>query len=1143
MWKKRRVLTCTLLFLSIICSNRSDAACDGRSPPLLNDITVREPTYYSDYWTDGEGILLNDRELDAKWYSAVFNGRQYLMTDSKNVPLLSSCNTLYPYYLKDEHPSLDDLNDIGIEREACMVSLEETCGTTVNVRIRKCDKEIQYYLKPTIIYSAYCFGAGAVINDTAVPPPSDVNLGSIYTAPEIRFSETPVTNGRFKVKYVPFIQFRCIFSNSSDYFYNVQWSIRGKSIASYGPSQNMDDLSLHEDTFKDYPLGYMVQCSVAVSAVKRGQQTEPKYSDKYYAGVKIYNSTVFLKKGSHIQIAISSTLPIGCTHPDNINVHCKDELRISNALKQKCQEETLANIVEDDDDSRTKCTEEIKTLYKGARWDPNTLFHFKIVTTDMDYEDNNTFGLKLQFSSDMAHTFWKNKALPNVRVIVQDNIDYQNKTCYSHGDPHIRTADGNYYSQQQVGSFILYHNEKYNIEIQETTQRCGSAACTCGVSIRAGRDIFMINRCGKINFLGFPQCDDGGILQVVRINERTYKVFTPIGTKITLSLMTRFINIDILMAPKDKYNLRGLCGYFDNKKSNDMVHRDRTTSTINVDYPYTDFVNSWRVQKEEVYSRKKRDLKSWASQNGIFCVCEEEKAERSAEALCSSMQYLECPMQDSITQTKCYIHSHRKRRSPASHEKEMDRLFALMQPVENHNIRKRNTNATVISEDQAKEKCSKKIKGSLAFTSYRDMTASEDPNAVISQCIFDIMATNDQSFADAHADSVNTIVKGMMNEVPTYVETNKKEVQVFLKNSCSSNCSDRGNCSDDGECICHQFYHGAICDIDERIPPIVTDIEGGGVCDTSDGGDCRCFYVRGDNFLESLKCKIVTSEISILGDEINVTIETFAGDFEDVFTGVCCIPEENVFSRDMFVREHDVSVSSDGVHYGENNTMYIFDSTCQKLESLATGRPSFKLKNGFCFIEHACIKNTYAFLSENDTCLSCNTTVSVTDWTETNLEICIPTTTTTSTKTTKSCTSTHATEMTTMHVDIPSTEGVENQTISESTSTSTEDFENQTLPVITSTSMDDVVNTTFTEAIPTTETKQTTAVMTTSKKRCKGKHFIRLKERKKKLSVRNKKRKKKIERLTEQVKRLKQFVERVKSNRKNINDQTTTQQP
>ncbi|XP_060602737.1 uncharacterized protein LOC132755831 [Ruditapes philippinarum] len=934
-----------------------------------------------------------------------------------------------------------------------------------------------------------------------------IEVDSPSVVPELRFIETPLTKGPFKILYQPYIQFRCVFSNSSKYFYSVHWIIDGREIATLGPSQDIDELTLREENFRDIPLGYTVQCSVTVSAAKLGQQTQTQYSDNFYAGVKVYNSTVFLKKGSHTQISVSSTLPIGCSHFDNVHKFCKDELRISDAADISCLQETVTNIVETDS---TKCTEYIKTLYKGATWDPDKLYHFKIVTSDIDYEDKSTFNLNLKFSGDMKHTFWKNKILPDVRVVVIENEDYKDKVCYSHIDPHMRTADGYHYEQQQEGNFILYYNQQYNIEVQETTKSCwGRATCACGVSVRAGKDVFIINRCGKTNFLGFSQCDDGGILQVVRNTDREYTVYTPIGTKVTIFLwMYGYMNIDIKMAPKDKYNVRGLCGNFDGDATNDLVHSNQKISALKTETVFyrrhhEEFANSWRVPGENLYSRKKRALESWANLNGLFCVCQKGKQEISSEALCSSTQYLDCEMQKSITKTKCNIYSVRKKRSPAAHEKEMDRLFALMQPVENHDVRKRQTNGNVISEVQAKERCTNKIKGSLAFTSYTNMTASEDPNAVISQCIFDIMATNDESFADVHVDSVNTIVKGMMDEVPTYVETNKKEVQVFLKNSCSRDCSDRGNCSDDGECICHQYYHGAICDIDERIPPIVTDIEGGCICDTGEGEDCRCFYVRGDNFLESLKCKIVTSEISISGEKINVTVETLAGGFEDIFTGVCCIPEENVFSRDMFVREHDVSVSSDGVHYGENNTMYIFDSSCQKLDSLATGRPSFNLKNGFCFIEHACIKDTYAFLSNNDTCLSCNTSVSVTDWTETSLEICIPTTTTTSTKTTTSYTSTTATP------------------------TTTEDVENQTDPGIT----------------PTTHSMLTTSGMGSSKKRCKAKELLRLKQRKETLSFRNKKRKKKLQRLTEQIKRLKQLVKRVRNDRKKGNNQTTTQQP
>jgi hypothetical protein len=57
------------------------------------------------------------------------------------------------------------------------------------------------------------------------------------------------------------------------------------------------------------------------------------------------------------------------------------------------------------------------------------------------------------------------------------------------------------------------------------------------------------------------------------------------------------MNIDITMAPKDLYNTRGLCGYFDNNKANDFRHRDGTVSlinTVNHNSHFADFTESWR---------------------------------------------------------------------------------------------------------------------------------------------------------------------------------------------------------------------------------------------------------------------------------------------------------------------------------------------------------------------------------------------------------------------------------------------------------------------------------------------------------------------------------------------------------------------
>lgn len=74
-------------------------------------------------------------------------------------------------------------------------------------------------------------------------------------------------------------------------------------------------------------------------------------------------------------------------------------------------------------------------------------------------------------------------------------------------------------------------------------------------------------------------------------------MFTPIGTRIDVSLHSGWVygktmNIDIYMAPKDKYNVEGLCGTFDLTTSNDFKHSDGSISVFDR-YP-NKFTGSWR---------------------------------------------------------------------------------------------------------------------------------------------------------------------------------------------------------------------------------------------------------------------------------------------------------------------------------------------------------------------------------------------------------------------------------------------------------------------------------------------------------------------------------------------------------------------
>lgn len=60
--------------------------------------------------------------------------------------------------------------------------------------------------------------------------------------------------------------------------------------------------------------------------------------------------------------------------------------------------------------------------------------------------------------------------------------------------------------------------------MHEKIKRCNHVAlCACAVAIRAGKDVFMINICGAINYIGFTSCGEGGILEVLYVTSNKYQ--------------------------------------------------------------------------------------------------------------------------------------------------------------------------------------------------------------------------------------------------------------------------------------------------------------------------------------------------------------------------------------------------------------------------------------------------------------------------------------------------------------------------------------------------------------------------------------------------------------------------------------------
>ncbi|XP_060561686.1 von Willebrand factor D and EGF domain-containing protein-like [Ruditapes philippinarum] len=760
-----KTLLCYRLYMIYVWSllfADTEGSC-SKDVTALPNMPLRQP---SRIWDEKENLGISDDNLNYEWYSVVHNGWQYIMVDSTTKPDYTSCSTYYPVYLEGTHPSIDSLTETPIDAVACKRDYLFPCDIQHPVKIRKCgDDDIQYYLPPTKSSSAFCFNKYSQLRIT--PNISDVELGDVDISPELRFNENEFNTPFGKsTHFDPYFQFRCLFNVQADFYYKVNWYVNGALLVSYGPTTDIDGLLFHQSVLidNDIEMGFDIYCGVSALTSDNADAgiTEMAFSRSFFAGIKVSNTTINIDKGDTAVLQMTSTMPIGCRYADlPAGEDCIENFQIFNRDNEDIQcEAGVANLAGLQPNQR--CSNGLQTLKNGSTWNPDTVFNFSIVTTDMNYDDKRLFYLLLQFPDTMGHAIWRNYKFPVIKVIVSDNGEYKSKICYSHIDPHMRSADGVYYEQQTKngqpfpGVFMLYHNTKYGIEVQEKTKICNKrATCACGVAIRAGKDVFMINRCGSINYIGFTKCEDGGILQVVRINDYTYDVFTPIGTKITIRLYSAYdtsMNIDITMAPKDLFNIEGLCGQFDNNPANDFRHRDGTISEnngANRNSNFADFTESWSLTLDEtkplnLFLTGHRDLTSWGDLNGMFCVCNSSTS--VAEAACYPTQYLNCTMSRSITGTKCHVPNRRKRSANDKHDKEIERLLQLMSSTEENTAeletRIKRQDINIITDTEAQKLCADKISGSLAVQGYSEVIGNEDPDEVIRQCTFDVMVRN-----------------------------------------------------------------------------------------------------------------------------------------------------------------------------------------------------------------------------------------------------------------------------------------------------------------------------------------------------------------------------------------------------------------
>ncbi|XP_006811159.2 von Willebrand factor D and EGF domain-containing protein-like [Saccoglossus kowalevskii] len=200
---------------------------------------------------------------------------------------------------------------------------------------------------------------------------------------------------------------------------------------------------------------------------------------------------------------------------------------------------------------------------------------------------------------------WNNYKIPDIVQVRTHDRDRPVRKCCSSGDPHLTSFDNTYFHVYSPGEFIFYKHKYLPYEIQTRLTRCGSVACNCGIAVRAGDDIIIIDKCQSVSILtvyyrwgrqyyyyrrysilnievkAIGQMTPG--FKLIRMYSGTmYKIHLPTGAYVEVYTYQYSSYINICFSPAaDDYGWigGGLCGSYDNDDGNDFLHGPFGAST------------------------------------------------------------------------------------------------------------------------------------------------------------------------------------------------------------------------------------------------------------------------------------------------------------------------------------------------------------------------------------------------------------------------------------------------------------------------------------------------------------------------------------------------------------------------------------
>ncbi|XP_052268580.1 uncharacterized protein LOC127869962 [Dreissena polymorpha] len=926
--------------VAIYCNYQENIdPCDKENYKRLPNLELR----LVNYKTTSKPI--NDNKLSLNWY---FVGNNTLPDKE---PPFNRCATVFPLYSTDPIPVL------GAGVKSLKAEQSGNSSITYDIQAKNCGSYFVYRLGPTKTKdSGYCFGIGSEI-----PPPAFV-ARSVITVLENNSNS---------------VWFRCKFDPDAEHnlTYQVQWHVSGNSehilTKQYCQNTNMHPCFLPEKDFADMHVGMGTNVSCAVRAFNEegGQPGQlSMFSETFFVGIKLLTPYVSVRRGEIKSIELQFTVPIFCRN----ELGCK-------ATLDYFTPDYGTNCPDVEGDFPSGCSQTVGAQPVG-----------KILNVDVGAAETGQYGVAGKFTIFLQMHKNENVAfldvpykLPAIEVEILPEADrqWQGKLCGARNDPHMYTFDGRSYEHHaEEGDYILYKHTKYeNIEVQHRIANCtdgkSQAKCNCGVAVRAGRDVYVINVCNGYIDIGYRQCLDKA-LTVKKENDYTYTIYLPYGTAVRTRIDSapfmgeaggRVLDISVNPSNKDTNgNSTGLCGSLNNDQSDDFENQDA-------------FINTWKVKlnsslfASEMYHM---DLEPW-----VFPTCSCKKNNIGNNDYTCDRSLTGCTRGTLTGYRSCNeVTNSRPVRSVSGDVKQRHmRIPVTHQRSSNKSVSKRSTNTWTV--ENARLHCETQL---ATIQTLCKNIPNTHTDVSVDNCALDIMLANSTEWLSMSRQSMletchneihrnSTVIRHLIekaegNHTADNNGTTKEELenlqlllqigQEIEKKFCINNCNGRGQCTN-GTCTCELNYGAIDCSIDLTKPPKIA-LRNDSLCDTNKT-DCSDIFVNGGEFSSSnLTCRLKWFTVDINGSVSEDETVLVPGEAETLGTAIC--PANRLRQRrssaNTFVRGLRVSISNDGYNFNEDQqgSVYIYNSECQLYytNSETALNLTFALKDEYCFIEDKC---------------------------------------------------------------------------------------------------------------------------------------------------------------------------------------------